>query len=287
MNEPIRVRRGELVRIYLVNVARVRPDQLVPHPRQLLPLLPDRAPRSSRPSSPTRSCSARASAASSSCASRTRASYMFHAHQSEFAELGWMGFFEVVADGGARRPPSAPRWRRARAGLGCWALVAAAPDRAARSAAFALLAARGSASARARRSRSWRSSAPCCGRARSSSPSATTGPTRSTVAQVIVNDGFVAFTATDGDRVGRLGATKLAHRLPLGRGRGLRGLAAHLDGRDDRRTRSRSRSRRPRPTRLLRADGPARALRRRDPGGARDAVAAVRAARSARAGCAS
>jgi FtsP/CotA-like multicopper oxidase with cupredoxin domain len=22
--------------------------------------------------------------------------YMFHAHQSEFAELGWMGFFEVV-----------------------------------------------------------------------------------------------------------------------------------------------------------------------------------------------
>ena len=21
--------------------------------------------------------------------------YMFHAHQSEFAELGWMGFFEV------------------------------------------------------------------------------------------------------------------------------------------------------------------------------------------------
>ena len=23
-------------------------------------------------------------------------SYMFHAHVSEFAELGWMGFFEVV-----------------------------------------------------------------------------------------------------------------------------------------------------------------------------------------------
>jgi FtsP/CotA-like multicopper oxidase with cupredoxin domain len=22
--------------------------------------------------------------------------YMFHAHQSEFAELGWMGFFEVL-----------------------------------------------------------------------------------------------------------------------------------------------------------------------------------------------
>jgi FtsP/CotA-like multicopper oxidase with cupredoxin domain len=23
--------------------------------------------------------------------------YMFHAHQSEFAELGWLGFFEVTA----------------------------------------------------------------------------------------------------------------------------------------------------------------------------------------------
>jgi FtsP/CotA-like multicopper oxidase with cupredoxin domain len=24
--------------------------------------------------------------------------YMFHAHQSEFAELGWMGMFEAVAE---------------------------------------------------------------------------------------------------------------------------------------------------------------------------------------------
>jgi len=27
--------------------------------------------------------------------------YMFHAHQSEFAELGWMGMFHVTEDGGA------------------------------------------------------------------------------------------------------------------------------------------------------------------------------------------
>ncbi|MCB0132982.1 MAG: multicopper oxidase domain-containing protein, partial [Caldilineaceae bacterium] len=26
--------------------------------------------------------------------------YMFHAHQSEFAELGWMGNFNVVAEDG-------------------------------------------------------------------------------------------------------------------------------------------------------------------------------------------
>jgi FtsP/CotA-like multicopper oxidase with cupredoxin domain len=24
--------------------------------------------------------------------------YMFHAHQSEFAELGWMGFFNVLPE---------------------------------------------------------------------------------------------------------------------------------------------------------------------------------------------
>ena len=45
VNEPIRVKRDEPVRIYLRQHPRVRPDQLVPHPRQLLQLLPDRAPR--------------------------------------------------------------------------------------------------------------------------------------------------------------------------------------------------------------------------------------------------
>ena len=45
--------------------------------------------------------------------------YMFHAHQSEFTELGWQGFFEVAADerrGGVRR-------RRARARLWLLGLV--------------------------------------------------------------------------------------------------------------------------------------------------------------------
>ena len=42
MHEPIRVKRGELVRIYLVNALEFDLDQLVPHPRQLLRLLPDR-----------------------------------------------------------------------------------------------------------------------------------------------------------------------------------------------------------------------------------------------------
>ena len=35
--------------------------------------------------------------------------YMFHAHKTEFTELGWMGFFELEGRprGGARRPRSA------------------------------------------------------------------------------------------------------------------------------------------------------------------------------------
>jgi hypothetical protein len=36
---------------------------------------------------------------------------MFHAHQSEFAELGWMGMFEA----GGRREPRPSRSRRRRA----------------------------------------------------------------------------------------------------------------------------------------------------------------------------
>ena len=49
LNRPVRVKRGELVRIYLVNAARVRPPELVPRARELLRLLPDRhAPRAAR-----------------------------------------------------------------------------------------------------------------------------------------------------------------------------------------------------------------------------------------------
>jgi hypothetical protein len=32
---------------------------------------------------------------------------MFHAHQSEFAELGWMGFFNVVDDADVAQPAAA------------------------------------------------------------------------------------------------------------------------------------------------------------------------------------
>jgi len=95
LHEPLRVRRGELVRIYLVNVLEF--DQInsfhvhanffhyYPTGTSLTPaeytdtivqgqgqrgILELRFPFTGR--------------------------YMFHAHKTEFAELGWMGFFEVV-----------------------------------------------------------------------------------------------------------------------------------------------------------------------------------------------
>ncbi len=75
--------------------ARVRPGQLLPHPRQLLPTLPDRDLADAEPSSPTRSSRGRRSAAILELEFPLDGDYMFHAHVSEFAELGWSGFFRV------------------------------------------------------------------------------------------------------------------------------------------------------------------------------------------------
>ena len=94
MNEPIRVRAERAGADLPRERARVRPDQLVPRARQLLPLLPDRhVARAGRVH--------RHDHAVPGPARHPRAAlpyegqYMFHAHQSEFAQLGWMGLFEV------------------------------------------------------------------------------------------------------------------------------------------------------------------------------------------------
>jgi FtsP/CotA-like multicopper oxidase with cupredoxin domain len=95
MDEPVRVRRGELVRIYLVNILEYDPINsfhlhgnffdYYPTGTRLQPadytdtvvlgqgqrgICEVRFPRAGR--------------------------FMFHAHKTEFADLGWMGFFEVV-----------------------------------------------------------------------------------------------------------------------------------------------------------------------------------------------
>ena len=90
---PIRVRRSETLRIYLANLTEFDLDQLVPPPRGVLPLLPHRQHRPVRVHGHGDAVPGRARDHRDRLAQRRP--FMFHAHQSEFTELGWMGFFEV------------------------------------------------------------------------------------------------------------------------------------------------------------------------------------------------
>ncbi|MDP9497563.1 MAG: multicopper oxidase domain-containing protein [Actinomycetota bacterium] len=95
MNEPVRVRRGELVRIYLVNILEYDPINSF----HLHGNFFDYYPTGTRlePSEFTDTvvlgqgqrgiCEVRFPYAGS---------FMFHAHKTEFADLGWMGMIEVV-----------------------------------------------------------------------------------------------------------------------------------------------------------------------------------------------
>ena len=101
MDEPIAVARDAAGPHLPGQRARVRPDQLVPHARQLLQLLPDRDLAAAAEFTDTvMQCQGQRGILELS--SPTRGSYMFHAHKTEFAELGWMGFFEVGDDASRR-----------------------------------------------------------------------------------------------------------------------------------------------------------------------------------------
>ena len=95
MNEPVQVRRGELVRIYLVNVTEYDPINSF----HLHGNFFDYYPTGTRlePSEFT-DMVVQAQGQRGICEMRfpSLGRYMFHAHQSEFADLGWMGFIEVV-----------------------------------------------------------------------------------------------------------------------------------------------------------------------------------------------
>ena len=123
VNEPIAVQRDEPIRIYLVNVLEYDPiNSFHIHGELLQPLPdrdladPDRVHRHPRPGP--------GPAGGARDVFPYAGDYMFHAHKTEFAELGWMGFFRVggEASGCARRPRSAisaiPRGRRADGGRG-------------------------------------------------------------------------------------------------------------------------------------------------------------------------
>lgn len=99
MNEPVRVELGELVRIYLVNILEYDLVNSFHVHGNFFDWYPTGT--SLRPVEHTDTvmlCQGQRGILELRFGHRGR--FMFHAHQSEFAELGWMGFFEVGSDGG-------------------------------------------------------------------------------------------------------------------------------------------------------------------------------------------
>jgi FtsP/CotA-like multicopper oxidase with cupredoxin domain len=94
MNDPVRVRRGELVRIHLVNILEYDPINSF----HLHGNFFDYSPPGTRlePAEFTDTV-AQVQGQRGICEMRFPhpGRYMFHAHKTEFADLGWMGFFEV------------------------------------------------------------------------------------------------------------------------------------------------------------------------------------------------
>ncbi|MGH8963779.1 MAG: multicopper oxidase domain-containing protein [Actinomycetes bacterium] len=98
MDAPVRVRRGELVRIYLVNILEYDPINSF----HLHGNFFDYYPTGTRlePAEFTDTVM-QAQGQRGICEVRfpNPGRFMFHAHKTEFADLGWMGMFEVVEEG--------------------------------------------------------------------------------------------------------------------------------------------------------------------------------------------
>jgi len=98
VRHPIRIRQHELVRVYLVNITEFDPiNSLHLHANFF-----DVYPTGTR-LQPTHFTDTlmlcQGERAILEFRYKRPGRFMFHAHQSEFVELGWMSFFEVVADG--------------------------------------------------------------------------------------------------------------------------------------------------------------------------------------------
>lgn len=97
MDQPIQIRRDQLHRVYLINLTEFDPINsfhlhanffdYFDHGTTLEPTL--------RTVDTIMQCQAQRGILEFSFDGFEPGRYMFHAHQSEFAELGWMGFFEV------------------------------------------------------------------------------------------------------------------------------------------------------------------------------------------------
>lgn len=93
--EPIRVHRGELVRIYLVNILEYDPINSFHLHGNLFDYYPT-GTRLDRAEFTDTVVQAQGQRGICEVRFRHNGRYMFHAHKTEFAELGWMGFFEVT-----------------------------------------------------------------------------------------------------------------------------------------------------------------------------------------------
>jgi len=95
---PIRVRRNELVRIYLVNITEFDPiNSIHIHGNFFHVYRTGTRLQTAEFTDTIMLCQAERAVLEVRFPYTGR--YMFHAHQSEFTELGWMGFFEVTDDG--------------------------------------------------------------------------------------------------------------------------------------------------------------------------------------------
>ena len=98
MNDPIQIKRDQLQRLYLINVTEFDPINsfhlhanffnYYDHGTNLTPTL--------KTVDTIMQCQAQRGIIEFSFAGFEPGRYMFHAHQSEFAELGWMSFFNVI-----------------------------------------------------------------------------------------------------------------------------------------------------------------------------------------------
>ena len=98
MRHPLKVRRGELVRIYLVNMTEFDPiNSIHVHGNFFHVYRTGTRLQTSEFTDTIMLCQAERAILEVRFPYTGR--YMFHAHQSEFTELGWMGFFDVSDDG--------------------------------------------------------------------------------------------------------------------------------------------------------------------------------------------
>jgi FtsP/CotA-like multicopper oxidase with cupredoxin domain len=95
VNEPIRVRRGELVRIYLANILEFDPINSFHLHANFFDFYPTGTRLEPADFTDTIGM-VQGQRGILETRFKHKGMFMFHAHKTEFAELGWMGFFEVA-----------------------------------------------------------------------------------------------------------------------------------------------------------------------------------------------